>query len=114
MSNNPAYGGYYGTGNPNGYTYNPLPNIVGSCTSLNLCGLNRLNGFTNIPDAYLESGYFRNDGCYGYGSVFGPGDGYGSIHEGYYNCGCCPGSFTPFNPFYGPGAGFYRNVGRWC
>jgi hypothetical protein len=101
-------GGYYG--NIGGIGYGPN---LDTFSGINIgggagVGLNVLNGFTNLTDVAYASGYFRNDGCYGYGCVYGPGDGYGSIHNGYTRS-CCGGGVNPYNRYYGPGAALYRN-----
>lgn len=43
------------------------------------------------------NGYFRDDGCYGYGLSFGYGPGFGSYHEGFRKECCVP---------WFPGAGY--------
>lgn len=91
---------FYGTG-IYGNNYVGVNGIYGGVYGVGLYGSGVYGiGFNRVNNC----DYYRRDGCYGYGTTFGYGRGFGSYHDGfrrscydpYYYGGC-----------YGSGCGLY-------
>lgn len=82
------------------------------------CGLNCGNtlgigfGYPSFASLGLGfyPGYFRDDICYGYGRVYGNTNGHGTIHNGFYDKGCCN---SMYNLYYGPQRAPFREGWWW-
>lgn len=62
-------------------------------------------GLGNVGPYYKD--YYRDAGPYGYGSVYGYGNGFGTYHDGFvktcydpYTCGTVCGPYGSCYPFY--------------